>query len=135
MSGGALELLEAAHRLGLWVDDRRRFAPGRKVFPRYVDRVHICAVLAPCGRACARAEALCKTAVLRQIDGRRGPLDPELCWPPDSAETLARHVRRILIMKRKATAKAETEKRATGEKPKPGRRKVASGSKSKIRRG
>lgn len=63
MSGGALEALKAAHRLGLRVDDdRQRFAFGREVFPRYVDCVHIGAVLAHCGRLCARAEALCKTA-------------------------------------------------------------------------
>lgn len=77
MSGGALEVREAAHRLGLRVDDdRRRFAPGREVFPRYVDRIHLGAVLAHCGRGCARAEALRKTAALRQTDGRSTPHDP-----------------------------------------------------------
>ncbi len=79
MSGGVLAGLEAAHRLGLRVDDdRRRFTAGREVFPRYVDRVHIGAVLAPCGRICARAEALRKTAALRQTDGRRPPSTPRL---------------------------------------------------------
>lgn len=44
-----------------------RQAGRREVFPRYVDRVHIGAVLAHCGRVCTRAEALFKTAALREI--------------------------------------------------------------------
>lgn len=134
MSGRALEVLEAAHRLGLWIDDdRQRFAPGRDVFPRYIDRVHIGAVLAHCGRVCARAEALCKTAALRETSSRRTPLDAELCWPHRSRETLAYHVRRIRNMKRKAARKDSLAEKAE-EKPKPSGRKTAVGSKAAPRR-
>jgi len=62
----------------------------------------------------SRIEALCKTAALRQTDSRRPPLDPQLCWPHHSAETLARHVRRIRNMRRKAAAKGETEEKKEG---------------------
>lgn len=103
MCSGALEVLRAAANLGVTVDDdRKRFTASKEYFPRYVDQVHLGAVLAECGIVCAQAEALCKTVALRVRGTLKAPLDAEMLWPFKSAKTRARHRARVERMAPKA---------------------------------
>lgn len=93
---GAQEVLAAAALLGIGLeDDLARFEAGKPAFPRYIDRVHIGAVLAKCSRFAVLAEARLKQEALIAIGSTARAVQPDDLTPRNSADTLARHNRRI----------------------------------------
>lgn len=92
----ATAVLMAGTRLGMSAqDDLKRFAPGKAYFPRYIDRVHIAAVLAKCARHCVLTEVEVKAEALRRNGSGAAPDDPERVVPKNSGASVERHKRRI----------------------------------------
>lgn len=92
----ANEVLRAAHRFGIGMDDDKGgYEAGRAFFPALADRMHLTAAIAKCAEFCAKVEAFVKNTIAR-IQGRDEPYqDHQRLWPFDAQQAVERNERNL----------------------------------------
>lgn len=92
----ANEVLSAAHRFGMGMDDDKKgYEAGRAFFPALADRMHLTAAIAKCADFCAKAEAFVKNTIAR-IQGREEPYQGhQQLWPFNAHQAVERNERNL----------------------------------------